>query len=553
MKLLAYAMSCLTVFGVVAVVTVSAASFALLFQQDEYGAWSYAACAIVYAWASAVGVQQTLVRAARLPRRRVGGACDDAQSAEERRSPRPAPRECDPITWIPLLFASSFATRALWFASRATSSHPGACAPGAMFVTNAASRNYWRDASSTNPCNSAYVGSASRSEGETIREAHASTHAGEAAVLSRLGNMLLFTAFSLLCWYIDRTASAGGDDAAAGDAMHQTQRDEDASSRTVLATFGSRHHRRALVHNGGGSAAAEISGQICASGANMANSLTIICNAYFWCFEIILTAVRLAAGRVEHAQSNATYLCTLGRLGNVENISVALMFVVLALALATSSVRLLRLNSLAALDIALIDAMKRRVAWMAAMCSALFLLKAAAFLFTPLTGYGFGGKTCSVLYPFFFYPIPEVTPALLVVALMSPDRMLRSISAWRTVAVCGVRCLGAADDDESALEREADDCVRGLGALVAARWQWCAARVYFCSCAAALGQRERRITRRRSGEGGNGGSGEGGEGAKSEEGVELIASSASGQRRAAGSHADTAWDSSGSDPPHLAV
>ena len=168
-------------------------------------------------------------------------------------------------------------------------------------------------------------------------------------------------------------------------------------------------------------------------------------------------------------------------LGNVENICIAVLFIVLIVAFLSSAYRLLHLHSLntarrAMRDtgaIIIITRLKMKVKIIACVGAVFFLIKACAFLFSPITGLGFGGKACSVIYPALFYPVPEVIPGLVVVVLMSPDMLCRSgVAAWARAVLyaitCGRECgscTAGAEDEAMARVREADDCARGLREL----------------------------------------------------------------------------------------
>ena len=56
------------------------------------------------------------------------------------------------------------------------------------------------------------------------------------------------------------------------------------------------------------------------------------------------------------------------------------------------------------------------------VCPGLFLLRGALFLVRPVTGYNFTGVAQTVLYPWFFYPVPELVPSLLMVWYMWPGK-----------------------------------------------------------------------------------------------------------------------------------
>ena len=58
-------------------------------------------------------------------------------------------------------------------------------------------------------------------------------------------------------------------------------------------------------------------------------------------------------------------------------------------------------------------------------CILLYQLRGVLFLVRPITGYKFTGLLGKILYPWFFYVIPEVIPSTVLVLFMRPLRKLQ--------------------------------------------------------------------------------------------------------------------------------
>ena len=86
------------------------------------------------------------------------------------------------------------------------------------------------------------------------------------------------------------------------------------------------------------------------------------------------------------------------------------MFGILGIALFLLGLQVVQLSVLKGLDLKVVGKIKCKVRMVMSIVALAFAIKMASFLFSPISGYGFGGDLCEALYPWFFYPIPEALP-----------------------------------------------------------------------------------------------------------------------------------------------
>jgi len=122
----------------------------------------------------------------------------------------------------------------------------------------------------------------------------------------------------------------------------------------------------------------------------------------FWAFFIVIGLVA-----VEFYVCNGAVA---KRIDDSETIVVAIFYLGLAAGFAAASARL-----------AVEDALRRRVRLVALVCASLFAVRSALFLVRPVLGLSFTGTAERVLYPSFFFTLPELAPSLVVLALMLPQ------------------------------------------------------------------------------------------------------------------------------------
>ena len=310
---LAHALACITILSTCIFLAAFVTSFVLIYEQDEWGPWAYTGCAIVYAYAAAVCFGQWLVRFVRVSPR------SSRNDLQQRRTVG-----CDRVTLVPFLFTIGFATRAIVFAGRASAGmgrqYGGGCSPGDV-LNSASSRNFFRDGPH-NPCSERYAPpSAASSSSSSLNRSGSGAHAGESTVLSRLGNMALFTAFSLVAWFLESTVKVGR-----------------AASATAAADFATSTAAGSDSADDAGTAAtaADAAGDVtvlmrreeedvrsarftmrnfCNCGASAANTITVIANCYMWLFEILVAGVRLWVGRISGDADDQKFKCILGKIG----------------------------------------------------------------------------------------------------------------------------------------------------------------------------------------------------------------------------------------------
>ena len=105
-----------------------------------------------------------------------------------------------------------------------------------------------------------------------------------------------------------------------------------------------------------------------------------------------------------------SFLCLVAKLGFVENIMIAVLFGILGVTLLLLGIQVVHLSVLSGLELQIVSKIKCKVRMLLATTAVAFMIKMSSFLFSPISGYGFGGDLCTALYPWFFYPIPEALP-----------------------------------------------------------------------------------------------------------------------------------------------
>eukprot|EP00511_Aplanochytrium_stocchinoi_P004850 CAMPEP_0204834694 /NCGR_PEP_ID=MMETSP1346-20131115/20462_1 /ASSEMBLY_ACC=CAM_ASM_000771 /TAXON_ID=215587 /ORGANISM="Aplanochytrium stocchinoi, Strain GSBS06" /LENGTH=355 /DNA_ID=CAMNT_0051968153 /DNA_START=106 /DNA_END=1173 /DNA_ORIENTATION=+ len=119
-----------------------------------------------------------------------------------------------------------------------------------------------------------------------------------------------------------------------------------------------------------------------------------------------------------------------------ETISIAFFFGILAVTYFFYGGKLdmaLR-NSQTSLPAAIVKRLRIYIYILVLVTAIFFPLRAALFLAKPLFGYQFSGLLQKVLYPWFFYPVPEIVPALILLLFTSPIRTTSSSESYAPVS-----------------------------------------------------------------------------------------------------------------------
>lgn len=315
---------------------------------------------------------------------------------------------CGSLTAVPALLFVAFTTRVVWFVLKAMEGK-GTCKDGDALLKPSKESDYFRrdicvvenfPNAPKNPCCEAYVNS---------NPGLGDAHSGLTTIFSRLGNMLLFTGFSLIGFYFARVSGAAVKSQQGGDAaIYQADQSAGSDNKSCIV-------------------------RLFSYGSTISKTLVTIANFWLWLFEIAMLGMRLYAN--SPIPRSSEYLCVLAEAGFVENIMVAAMFGILGIALFLLGLQVVQLSVLKGLDLKVVGKIKCKVRMVMSIVALAFAIKMASFLFSPISGYGFGGDLCEALYPWFFYPIPEALPAVAVLTLMSPDPI------WHNHLAKIVRCL----------------------------------------------------------------------------------------------------------------
>jgi hypothetical protein len=148
--------------------------------------------------------------------------------------------------------------------------------------------------------------------------------------------------------------------------------------------------------------------------STLCSSSTIYVLGNFWVFAVVLALVAVEF-----------YVCdaALGRrIDDAETVVVAVFYLGLAAGFAVSW------RKLRGLLVARED-LERPVRVVAAVCAVLFCARSLLFLSRPLLHYSFQGTAQQVLYPSFFFTVPELVPSVVVLYLMTPRAASKPLEA----------------------------------------------------------------------------------------------------------------------------
>lgn len=106
------------------------------------------------------------------------------------------------------------------------------------------------------------------------------------------------------------------------------------------------------------------------------------------------------------------------RLDNSEKIVIALAYMALSVMFASYGYKLLKVLGL--LKHPQSKSIRSKFLLLTLACTVLLMIRGVLFILRPMFGLSITGTSEKIFYPWFFYPIPEIIPGVLLVSFMSP-------------------------------------------------------------------------------------------------------------------------------------
>jgi hypothetical protein len=292
-----------TLLGCIGAVIAIGVVIGVMYSKNKWGVYAYVSGAVIYAFAAIFSLQQFLSRLARMPRsfgrlglgRRGGGGAAAAAAVSSSTSLAASPGRggdpmddssssfssgeeaapkgehcCGSLTAVPALLFVAFTTRVVWFVLKAMEGK-GTCKDGDALLKPSKESDYFRrdicvvenfPNAPKNPCCEAYVNS---------NPGLGDAHSGLTTIFSRLGNMLLFTGFSLIGFYFARVSGAAVKSQQGGDAaIYQADQSAGSDNKSCIV-------------------------RLFSYGSTISKTLVTIANFWLWLFEIAMLGMRLYA------------------------------------------------------------------------------------------------------------------------------------------------------------------------------------------------------------------------------------------------------------------